>query len=48
MVEITGKSEAAEIQLQGIVGTYLRAKEVVEEYRENGRMGPAVLEERGG
>lgn len=30
------KSQAAEIQLQGIVGTYLSAKEVVEEYRENG------------
>lgn len=42
MVEITGKSEAAEIQMQGIVGTYLRAKKVVEEHRENdGSNGPS-------
>lgn len=42
MVEITRKSEAAEVQLQRIVGTYLRAKKVVEEYRENdGSNGPS-------
>lgn len=42
MVEITGKSEAAEIQLQGTLGTCLWAKEVIEEYRKNGRSnGPS-------
>lgn len=41
-MEITGKSEAAEIQLQGMVGTCLGAKKVTEEYKEKGRSnGPS-------
>ena len=42
MVEIAGKSKAAEIRLQGMVGTCLGAKDVIQEYREKGRSsGPS-------
>lgn len=43
------KPQAAEIQLQGTVGTYLCAKEVVKNIGKMvGAMGPAVAEERRG